>query len=55
VVARPREGIAAARIAGLAACNAPPRETERFKALGAAGIIVKPLVPMTLAATIKGF
>ena len=31
------------------------RETERFKALGAAGVIVKPLVPMTLAATAKGF
>ena len=31
------------------------RETERFKALGAAGVIVKPFDPMTLAATAKGF
>jgi CheY-like chemotaxis protein len=30
-------------------------ETERFKALGAAGVIVKPFDPMTLAATAKGF
>jgi two-component system, OmpR family, response regulator len=30
-------------------------ETERFRALGAAGIITKPFDPMTLAATAKGF
>ena len=30
-------------------------ETERFMALGAAGIITKPFDPMTLAATAKGF
>jgi|SRR6516164_9088394 len=31
------------------------RETERFKALGAAGVIVKPFDPMTLAAAARGF
>jgi glycosyltransferase involved in cell wall biosynthesis len=31
------------------------RETERFKALGAAGVVVKPFDPMTLAATARGF
>ena len=55
-------GVAAGRNAGLAAipvvfitARTQAHETERFKALGAAGIITKSFDPMNLAATARGF
>ena len=34
--------------------RAQPRELERFRALGAAGVISKPFDPLTLAASVRG-
>jgi CheY-like chemotaxis protein len=35
--------------------RAQPREVDHFKSLGAAGVIVKPFDPMTLAVSVRGY
>lgn len=35
--------------------RAQSRETDRFRSLGAAGVIAKPFDPMTLAASVRGY